>query len=300
MLPAVVVIDLEPTPPVEAAMVLVERCSEVVASSGTGGCALREANNDAEWLVRVQWSDTTLQSAQIILYRSETPLAPVRQRQLSFSLESPEQDRWESVGLLVAALVVSTRATPPPPPPPAAPPPAHAPLTRPHTSEAPREFVGHLAFAGTVGSALSDSAVQFGAKLMGDLDSPTAAVRPMLQLAYGYATDDIRLHQFGVAAGLGVPWRGYALQVEPYALLTGHLIHARVSQGARTEAATQLRWGATLGLNAFPRLDPTWSIWLGAETTLLTPKVAFELHNQPAGELGTLGWRGFLGLRAAL
>jgi hypothetical protein len=47
-------------------------------------------------------------------------------------------------------------------------------------------------------------------------------------------------------------------------------------------------------------LNSAWSIWLGAEATLLTPRVVFELRNQPAGELGTVGGRGFLGLRGAL
>jgi hypothetical protein len=311
MLPAVVVIDLSPVPSIEAAAVLVERCSQVVASSGTGGCELRhepasEPNEPATepaapWLVRVTWSGDTLQSAQIALFRGDTPYDPVRQRELSFSVASPEQDRWESVGLLVAALVVSTRPPVPPPAEPAAvapePPP---PLPKPEVSEPAPEVGGHLAIAGLLGSALSDAPLQFGASLLADIDSPTAPVRPMLRLSYGHASGDIELHDAGLALGLGFPWRGDALEVEPYALLLGQLLHVRASQAGASDSATELRWGGSAGLNAYPRLDSNWSIWIGTEATLATPRMVFELSNQPGGQLRPLGWRGFLGLRGTL
>lgn len=318
MLPAVVVIDLEPTPSMEVAVLLVERCSQVVASGGTGGCELQHESASGEdvapsnepappWLVRVTWSGETLHSAQIALFRGESPSEAVRQRELSFSDASPEQDRWESVGLLVAAMVVSTRTPPPtvaeptPPEPTPEPEPGPEPPPQPATLE-PRAvpMQAHLGFAGLAGSALSGAPPSFGVKLMGDLDFPAASLRPLLQLNYAYASDQPKLHEAGVALGLGAPWRGNDLELEAYATVLGQLVHARASQANRVESATRWRWGGALGLNAFPRLNPTWSIWLGAEVTVLTPRVVFELRNQSAGELGTVGWRGFLGLRGAL
>jgi hypothetical protein len=308
MLPAVVVIDLEPTPSIEAAAVLVDRCSQVVTSGGSGGCELRHddaASPEGEpappWLVRVTWSGETLHSAQIVLFRGESPADPVRQRELSFSDASPEQDRWESVGLLVAALVVSTRAPPVPvaEPTPAEPVPEPPPKAL-NVSERALPPRGHLGVAGLVGSALSEAPPELGIKLMADIDFPSASLRPLLQLSYGHTSDSPQLHSAGLALGLGAPWRGRDLELEAYATALGQLVHARASQASRTQSASRWRVGGAVGVNAFARLNPTWSIWLGAEALLLTPRVVFELHNQPAGELGTVGGRGFLGLRGTL
>jgi hypothetical protein len=41
----------------------------------------------------------------------------------------------------------------------------------------------------------------------------------------------------------------------------------------------------------------TWSLWLAAEASLLTPRVTFDVLDRGRGELGYLGIRGFLGLR---
>jgi hypothetical protein len=225
----------------------------------------------------------------------------VRQRELSFSEASPEQDRWESVGLLVAALVVSTRAPLVPV--------AKPTLVEPEPEPPAKSVVaneralppqGHLGVAGLVGSALSDAPAELGIKLMGDIDFPSASLRPLLQLSYGYTSDSPQLHNAGLALGLGAPWRGRDLELEAYAATLGQLVHARASQANQTQSASRWRIGGAIGVNAFARLNSAWSIWLGAEATLLTPRVVFELHNQPAGELGTVGGRGFLGLRGAL
>jgi hypothetical protein len=312
MLPAVVVIDLEPTPSIEAAAVLVDRCSQVVASGGSGGCELRDvpvteeptataSQPEPPWLVRVTWSGETLHSAQIVLLRGENPTEVVRRRELSFSDASPEQDRWESVGLLVAALVVSSRAPLAPVVEPSPAEPVPSPPAKPE-GVPPRALPprAHWGVAGLVGSALSDAPPEFGIKLMVDIDFPSASVRPLLQLSYGHTSDSPQLHNPGLALGLGAPWRGTDLELEAYATALGQLVHARASQSGRSQSASRWRWGGALGLNAFARLNPTWSIWLGAEAVLLTPRVVFELHNQPAGELGTVGGRGFLGVRGTL
>ncbi len=114
MLLPVVVVQLEPEPDAAAASVLSERCTAVVASGGSGGCAFTGDDNarQADWLVRVRWSGAPLKSAEIVLFHRARLEAPIRRRNLRFSERSPELDRWESVGLLAAALVVSARAEP--------------------------------------------------------------------------------------------------------------------------------------------------------------------------------------------
>jgi len=310
MLPPVVLIDLEPEPGAAAAALLSQRCTQVVASAGTGGCALDPpageqdglSGPDAPWLVQVNWSGDPMQSAQIVLFRSNDPLLPVRRRELSFSLDSPELDRWESVGLLVAALVVSARAEPAPTVEPIAEPepqpqPAPTPLA-PQSKERPEAVVrGYLGAAGMFGSALKQSPGQFGASLQGALAFPEIVIRPLVQLGYSHASADPELHHGWLGLGAGLPFISDPFELELYLAMLGQLMHARAGSGAATDSATRLRWGGALGLGAYPELSSSFSIWLAAEGVVMMPKVAFEVQNVPSGELHPFGWRGFLGLR---
>jgi hypothetical protein len=207
MLPPVVVIQLEPEPDVAAASVLSERCTAVVASSGSGGCALADdqAAQRADWVVRVRWSGTPLEVAEIVLSHRARQGAPLRQRELRFTPQSPELDRWESVGLLTAALVVSARAEPegqaPPPPAPVAPPPGDV------TAEAGATETGtHLRWAlGLLAASNREGSTEWGGTLQGQIAIVHVPVQPLCQLGFSHGGGTPGLTTGALSLGIGVP-----------------------------------------------------------------------------------------------
>jgi hypothetical protein len=77
----------------------------------------------------------------------------------------------------------------------------------------------------------------------------------------------------------------------------GQLVRAHAQADGVTESQLVGRVGGSAGVAAYPRVATTWSLWLAAEASVLTPRVTFEVQDREAGELGPLGFRGFLGLR---
>jgi hypothetical protein len=296
MLPPVVVIQLEPAPGAAAASVVSERCTAVVTSGGSGGCAFTgdEGARQADWLVRVRWSGASLETAEIVLFHRTELASPIRRRELSFSERSPELDRWESVGLLVAALVVSARAEP---------------ETRASPREAPAARPAKLAPARARGGArtrwalglfaatdLSDF-TEWGAGLQGQLVLSRLPVQPLWQLAFSHSSATPTLNTGALSLGIGVPLLEEPLELQLYAQALGQLLRAHARAEGVTESQLVGRLGGSAGLAIYPRLGARWSLWLAAEASLLTPRVTFDVLDQGAGELGYLGFRGFLGLR---
>jgi hypothetical protein len=129
------------------------------------------------------------------------------------------------------------------------------------------------------------------------LQLPEAALRPRAQLAFAHASGTPALDSGALSLGLGIPFGEPPAELEFYAELLGQLLQASASDGAASESATVFRWGGVAGLGVFPRLNPSLSLWLAGEALLMSPRVTFEVEDQPAGDLGALAWRGFLGLR---
>lgn len=298
MLPPVVAIEVEPGPPAEAATLLVERCSEVVASAGTGGCALSsEADSEqAAWLVRVEWSGQPLHDAQIVLLHSGSAEPPVRQRELTFAERSPELDRWESVGLLAAALVVSARSEPDvqllpavePEPLPAAEP--DEPASPAHNS--------HWALGLLLTSGLQSESPQYGSNLQAQFELGSL-LRPLVQLGFTHASTTPTLNSGVLAAGLGLPFVDGPLELELYLTGQAQLVHAQATRAGSSESHLITRFGGAAGIGAYPQIDSVWSIWLAAEATTLTPRVTYEVAGSDSGQLLPWGWRGMVGLRVS-
>ncbi len=300
MLPPVVVIQLEPEPDVAAASVLSERCTAVVASSGSGGCALAGDQNAqrADWVVQVRWSGTPLEMAEIVLSHRPRRDAPIRKRELRFTEQSPELDRWESVGLLTAALVVSARAEPEgqaPPPPPA----SDAPTPQDVTPEATGTETGsHLRWAlGLLAASNREGSTEWGATLQGQIAIAHVPVQPLCQLGFSRGGGTPELNTGALSLGVGVPLVEGPVELQLYAQVLGQLVRAHAEADGVTESQLVGRVGGSAGVAAYPRLATTWSLWLAAEASVLTPRVTFEVLDRQAGELGPLGFRGFLGLR---
>jgi hypothetical protein len=296
MLLPVVVIQLEPEPDAAAASVISERCTAVVASGGSGGCALTGDENArrADWEVRVRWSGVPLETAEIVLFHRSRLEAPIRRRELSFSERSPELHRWESVGLLAAALVVSARAEPERrSAPPAVPTPRDATPAPAATAAATRTrwALGLLA-----ASDVKDS-TEWGASAQGQIAFVRLPVQPFWQLGFSHASATPTLNTGALSLGIGVPLVEEPLELQLYAQALGQLIRAHARAEGETESRLVGRAGGSVGLAAYPRVASTWSLWLAAEASLLTPRVTFDVLDRGRGELGYLGIRGFLGLR---
>jgi hypothetical protein len=296
MLPPVVAIQLEPEPDAAAASVISERCTKVVASGGSGGCAFTSDENAqrADWVVRVRWSGRPLKEAEIVLFHRTRLEAPIRRRELSFSERSPELDRWESVGLLAAALVVSARAEPEARAPlPAAPGPRSATSAPANAKTGTRS---HWALGLLVASDLKDF-TEWGASAQGQVVFARVPVQPLLQFGFSHAGTTPTLNTGALSLGVGVPLVEGPLELQLYAQALGQLLRAHARASGETESQLVVRAGGSAGLAAYPRLGSRWSLWLAAEATLLTPRVTFDVLDQAEGELGYLGFRGFLGLR---
>lgn len=306
MLPPVVLIDVQPELEPARAQVLADRCTEVVASQGSGGCATQpalppggEQNNAGEtWRVRIQWSGLPVQSAEVALFEAADPWVALRRQRVDFPESAPEADRWDSIGLLVAALVVSAReersaataASTNPAPATEEPPPSE-------TQAPPASWRGHVGAAAWLGSALNGGDPLFGAALLAQLGLPELPLRPLLLGGYGHVGGELSFDVGFLSLGSGVVLLGAPVDLEVQAALTGQFLHATASRAARTESADSARLGGSLGLAAFPQIAGAWSAWLSAEATLMSPELQLTVEDRSAGAVGPLGWRGFLGLR---
>ncbi len=291
------------------------------AALGDDSCSLRSEGLDSDWTARVNQSSAEELTIELIV-TGTTEVDTVRV--LTFSEDELEAFRWQSVGVVVAALVLSRNRVAPEPTttqgesdsiepseePAAEPreePPARvdAPEATPRLEARRRQekvtldLAGLMATSGT-GSAAGGAWLGTGLRLAG----------PLHLLVQGDAifsrTDEseaeLRSTVLGGSLGLGLRG-GFGrsdLGWEMSARAAMQSLRVRASTESETGVASTVRIGARGGLAAVWRPSGFWGVLVGADAGVLWPPVDLELGAAEPARVSAVFVGGYLGLRMRL
>jgi hypothetical protein len=309
-MPAPVVIDMGMAEPPEALVAsMVEACQKAV---GDGECHLvREAPRGPYRAIAIlTWEGPDKVRIEVGLRRDEG--TAWRTRALTFQPEDVEVERFRSVGFVVGTLAVEEeqRAEPPAavtvPPPTSAPGPevaAPPPAPAPAPAARPGRRASSVGLAGTMGGALDQGALRYGAAVRGRYGlaswigvaaSLGGSLRP---------TDDDGLSLRFLDAGLGV---GFVL-LEPAPLgleltLEGVVENFRAEADASGESDAQQRTlpVARLELGGIWAVAEPIEVFVGGNVVARPASTTVAVAGESVGSTGTLELGVAAGARFAL
>lgn len=290
------------------------------AALGEERCGRLSQGFVADYTARVvqsSASEVTIELSLTGLYDAVTV------RVLQFSDDEPEAFRWQSVGVVVGALVlaqpeVEEKTSAPAEPLPAQPKEIESkdreesPTKPGEVLDVRRDSEGEpfdratVDVAPLVASSYSGSGVAGGAWL-------GAAVRlagPVHVVTQGDASfspenadaADLRTSSSGASLGLGL--RGYFRTSDFGWDLSGRgavqNLNVRADSGTEVGAKGTIRWGARAGGGLFWLPSRLFGVVLGADLGILWPPVDLELGQVERTRVGAIFWGGYLGLRIRL
>lgn len=289
------------------------------AALGDDRCGRVGEGVAADWNARVTQSNAFELTIELAATGSEEATTV---RVLSFSEEEPEAFRWQSVGVVVAALVLSQpppEAEPegaapepepePPDPAPAPPPPPSDPDIG---DEAPDESdargrdrvtidVGPLAMSTASGAGVAGGGWLGGAlRLTGPLY--LVAQGDTASSAKNDAAAGLRATSFGGGLGLGLrgalghPDIGWELSARGAV----QSLSVRAASDAESGAASTTRWGTRMGLGLAWLPAGFWGVVLAGDAGLLWPPLDVDVGAAEPTRISALIWGGYLGLRIRL
>lgn len=298
------------------------------AALGLDQCIGSRAGADTNWMAQVSQTSVADLSIELVLTGQ---LSPVVVRVLSFENDEPEAFRWQSVGVVVAALVLSQEMpekaedeaadslssvsetvevrTPDALPPAPRQTPA---LSRPGPSRPPNpgppstSLAPTLDVAALLAAPVSDA--PFGAGGWLNVGVPLAG--PLLLLTQAdlswsrSSAEDAALRglAFGASMGAGLRWQlGHPQwfgELSARAAFQG--LRALGEASTARETAWTVRWGGRGGalLAWFPGAD--WGLVLGGDAGLLWPPLEVSVTGRKLTSVSSLVWGGYLGLRVRI
>lgn len=289
-----VAIALEP--PIEPARVHVvaESCE---ASLGKGRCRVADElrpGSVVAWYALVQSDEGSNQLR--IEFRDRSPNGTVIEtRELALPQPAGDEQRWASVGAVIAAFVAARdpggeAERPRPvvlPPPPAAPVPGPA-------------YNADLALL--AGPGLDRGRYRLGALVRGYVASAEVPrVLGLVSLRYAERPGALSLAWWGASCGMGARFGGRSSIWS--AELTGELAFERLRMTAsddatgKSEATSQNRFGGRLSINTALALVSHLGVVVGAEATALRPSVAIAVGDGAAGRALPVSYAFSAGLR---
>jgi len=267
--------------------------SPVVTRGAVTGCrnalgSERCIASEAEHAVNPDWyaiirSDAVEQGRLRIEFRKSASSGElVAQRILSFSERDPENSRWVSAGLVVAALVAAEDAAEKPSP-------IGVPPARDRAPLAPgRHELGSGIDAGALlGPALLQGPYRIGGFGRGWIGSRSSGVIGALTLRYAERGGTPTLTWWSISGGVGARlgvWQS-VMTVD----VLGELVAERMSASAsdptsgRDDHGAQGRFGGRLGANVAARLGPGFRLLTGVDATALTPAVDVQVKGATVG-----------------
>ncbi|HVY28994.1 MAG TPA: hypothetical protein VHB79_20695 [Polyangiaceae bacterium] len=294
-----VAIALEP--PIEPAhvQVVAQSCE---ASLGRGRCRVASELSPGSvvaWYALVR-SEEGASGLAIEFYDRNSSGTLIERRELSFPEQANGQQRWASVGAVIAAFVAAreggeTVPKPEPAPEQAPPAPAPAPLPRPGLA-----YNADLALF--AGPGLDQGRYRLGALARGYVASPEVPrVLGLISVRYAERPGALSLAWWGASCGMGARLgaRGSPLSLE----LTGELVFERLQMSARddatgnAESSSQNRFGGRLSINAALAFASHFGLVVGAEATALRPSVAITVGSDDAGRALPVSYAFSAGLR---
>lgn len=311
-----VVIDV---PPIEAATAArtIATCN---ATLGPGQCALADPGTAAisasRWYAVARYGPNGEARLTIELYEGHVPESDqqregppddqrgavhVARSELEFKAQDSADERWASVGVVVAALVLAQpmdrapiEKTPAPvPPAPATPREA----TRPAPVAAPTRWL-RLELGATLGSEERSAPLRAGP--LARFGVAFAHV-PLFAFASGAYTlqssgnTDLSWLTGSLGAGGRVSFARERAALEARGEVVIETLDLEASDGARSESARRTRVGPRFGLDLAGYFAQNWALVLGGEAGVLGPRVVIEVAQQRR-ELPPFAW----GLLSAL
>lgn len=299
-LAALVSISVAPDVPPELSAVAVRSCDTAL---GEGRCEIEGAGaTHAEWHATVTASDPALASVRVEVRKSAGDSVP-ETRELSFSPEDAARERWASVGVLIAALVVAASREPepsaPPPEVPAAPPIEPPPTpARPPKEHAPRtlRFDLRALAARRTSESFPEFGIEIGASMLPGggpwFASGSAAGARRFGADVGAAWLSVAI---GGGARIGKPTAQFATEFR--GAMLGEYWRFDASEPGRSEHTGNFRLGGLLGIDALWALHSKWILSLGLEGMLAGPRLRVEVEGRTVETVRQIGLLGALGMR---
>ena len=286
------------------------------AALGDDRCSRLGGEPTADFIARVtEASASELMIELTLAAQDEVPAVRI----LKFSEDEPEAFRWQSVGVVIAALVLSRNqqedqaAADPPEPPPEPEEPVKAALpAREDLSDADARAKEALAKAPDVAtidlgplvaSTASGAGVAGGAWLGG-------AIRlkgPLHIMASGDASfssadaEVATVHASSLGASLGLGLRNafmrsqFGFELSARAALQS--LRVRAVSDTESGTATTGRWGGRAGVGFFWLPSRFWGIVAGGDAGLVWPPIDVDIGAMEPTRVNALIWGGYLGLR---
>lgn len=275
-------IAVEPPPEAAAAAALERSCSAVLAPGGDGACRVARGDEPAaSHRVRVK-TDRDLTSADVELRGA--PGQPARSSQLKFESDFPIDDRWGSVGLLIAALVMTEE------------PKGAAPET---PAARPRDARWMLGTAGKVGSGVEPSHVLFGGEL-GLARRGESRWLPLVALTMAHGSSSVDQSLLLGSAGVAYDFVREPLVLSLRVEAAWQALLLRTRERDPEEQDLVHRFGGLAALELGVPLHDELLLRVFGQGSGLWPRVELELDGELVARGAPFGWFGGVGLWAAL
>jgi hypothetical protein len=270
------------------------------AALGEGQCRLDEADGSAaEWQATVTSEDERLDAARIELRRSAgTPVLVTRD--LSFVPDDAPRERWASVGVLIAALVVArsreaeaavstVKGTPSREP-------SVPQLRVPPAGQGTLRLDLHALLARRSAQGSPEFGAQFRASVLPGL-GPWFGIASIA--AARRAGTDPTVSWVSVTVGpgfrIGSPAQVLAAEFSGGGVVEGWVIGA--SEPGRSEHSGKYRAGGFVGAEGLWAVHSRWILSLGVEGRVVIPRLQIDISGHPVERVSELGWLLFAGLR---
>ena len=260
------------------------------AALGRGQCLLASESQGASpdaarWYAVVRYGDDGQARLTIELYEGNASGARVASSELEFKQRDAADERWASVGVVVAALVlaqppdrkpVEKKSEPVPVAPPA------RVLVQPPPSRQARTWL-RLDLGLTAGSEIRGAPLRFGPLARASLAFSGAPVFAQASAAYTLqSSGSLALNWFTGSLGAGVDV-GFAHE-RALLSLRGEAVIETVgmvaTEGERTERARRTRFGPRFGLDLCGYWAENWALLIGGEAGVLGPRVVIDVGNR--------------------
>lgn len=296
LLAAAVTVAVKPSPEAGVGEILAASCSSVFGAKEPPACEVSDRLGEpGELRAEVNW--TTQEGAlraEITVFSVEGELHA--SRELFFDRQSRAEERWEAIGLVVAALVNAELSSRPQEP--APPSPAPAPIPTPELASEREQHANtrsHLVLnlAGAFQGSNADY-ISFGGAFRAGLDLGLA-LRPTLgvQVLVGTTPTD----HLSVRPRLGLEWWVSQERLAWGFYGEGMLAVTQWSaeMSGQKESSSSLRYGGALGAQFAIPLVPWFGAQLRGGATFLTPSIEVLVEDQRLGLIKALGGEAELG-----
>jgi len=259
------------------------------AALGPDQCALSSAvsgpDSASRWYAVVRFASDGEARLSIELYPGSRVGGRVASSELEFKERDSPEERWASVGVVVAALVLAqpldrerVEEEPQPVPPMAKP---AAPL-RPAPVVPPSHW-WRLDLGLTVGSEVRSAPLRVGPLSRVGLAFARVPVFAFASGAYtvrGSGSTDLSWLTGSLGAGARLAFGHERAALEVRTELVVETLGIQATDGQRTESARRTRVGPRLGLDLSGYWAKNWALCVGAEAGVLGPRVVLDVLGQ--------------------